>query len=241
MPGPLVAASGASQIEPDASARTHSPTLNSLLDSLLSTRIIRLTDHEMRVAVIVLRLRRRRDIVLHWVRLLQLQKWRWRRGLAHLVTTEVLQMWCERFANDSIVVRCLAEPHACVRGAVHIFLVQSVLAERVQDCVRAGMLVPPSFVLGKYAGMLSMLPPCPVVDDHRTSLECHVHAAKKWNRRLREDWGLSWGSPSLPHGISEQASCSPGGIVHSLDSSRALPADGSAPGRRDQRGRDQLG
>ena len=47
-------------------------------------------------------------------------------------------MWCDRFAHDPIVVRCLAEPHACVRGAVHIFLLQSVPAECVQDCVRAG-------------------------------------------------------------------------------------------------------
>ena len=97
-------------------------------------------------------------------------------------------------------------------GAVHIFLVQSVLAERVQDSVRAGMLVPPSFVLGKYVAMLSTLPPCSAVDVHRNSLECHVHAAKKWSRRFREDWGLSWGSPSLPHGISEQASARRAGV-----------------------------
>jgi len=212
MPGPLVAASGAPQIESDAPARTQSPTPKALLDSLLGTRIIRLTDHEMRMAVIMLRLCRRRDIVLHWVKLLQLQKWRWRPGLAHLVTTEVLQMWCERFANDSIVVRCLADRHACVRGAVHIFLVQSVLAERVQDFVRAGMLVPPSFVLGKYVAMLSMLPPCKVVNVHRSSLESHVHAGKKWSRRFREDWGLTWGSPSLPHGISERAAARRAGV-----------------------------
>ena len=212
MPGPPVEVISAPRIVPHAAAATPAPTAQTLLDSLKTTRIIRLTDHEMRVAVIMLRLSGRRDIVLHWIRLLQLQKWRWKRGLAHLVTTEVLEMWCERFAHDSIVVRCLAEPHACVRGAVHIFLVQSVLAERVQDCVRAGMLVPPSFVLGKYVAMLSMLPPCPVVDDHRTSLECHVHAAKKWSRRFRDDWGLSWGSPSMPHGISEQASARRAGV-----------------------------
>ena len=138
MPGPPVVVSGASRIAPHAAAATPAPTAKTLLDSLKSTRIIRLTDHEMRVAVIMLRLSGRRDIVLSWIRLLQLQKWRWKRGLAHLVTTEVLEMWCERFAHDPIVVRCLAEPHACVRGAVHIFLLQSVPAECVQDCVRAG-------------------------------------------------------------------------------------------------------
>ena len=163
----------------------------SLLDSSESTRIIRLTDHDMRMAVVMMHLCGRRDIVLHWVRLLHLQQWRWRPGLAHLVTAEVLQMWCERFAKDPIVLKRLANPHACVRGAVHIFLVQSVLAERVQDFVRAGMLVPPSFVLGKYVAMLSMLPSCSAMDVHRNSLECRVHAAKKWSRRFREDWGLS--------------------------------------------------
>ena len=121
MPGPPVEVIGAPRIVPHAAAATPAPTAQTLLDSLKTTRIIRLTDHEMRVAVIMLRLSGRRDIVLHWIRLLQLQKWKWKRGLAHLVTTEVLEMWCERFAHDSIVVRCLAEPHACVLGAVHIF------------------------------------------------------------------------------------------------------------------------
>ena len=99
----------------------------------------------------------------------------------------------------------------CARRRAHLHRA-SVLAERVQDFVRAGMLVPPSFVLGKYVAMLSMLPPCSAVDVHRNSLECHVHAAKKWSRRFRDDWGLSWGSPSLPHGVSEQASARRAGV-----------------------------
>jgi len=121
-------------------------------------------------------------------------------------------MWCQRFAEDSIVRRCLADRQSCVRGSVRIFLVQSVLAERVQDFVRAGMLVPPSFVLGKYVAMLAMLPRCQVVDVHRSSLENHVHAGKKWSRRFRENWGLSWGSPSMPHGISQRAAARRAGV-----------------------------
>ena len=116
--------------------RAQSPSNDDWLDCLLATRIVRLTDHEMRMAVIMLQLSGRCDIVLHWTKLLQLQKWRWRPGLAHLVTKEVLQMWRQRFAEDAIVRRCLADRQSLVRGSVHIFLVQSVLAERVQDFVR---------------------------------------------------------------------------------------------------------
>ena len=176
-----------------------------VLESMSCGRIIRLTDHEMKVAVVMRLLCGRSDIVLHWVKLQQLQKWRWRPGVAHIVTEDVLQQWCERFGTDSVVVRCLSNPAACVRGAVHIFLVQSVLAERVQELTRAGLLVPPAFVLGKYVAMLSMLPQCPAVTAHRSSMENHAHAAKKWSRRFRQDWSLSWGCPSLPHGVSEQA------------------------------------
>ena len=53
MPGPLVAASSAPQIETDAPAQTQSPTPKTLLDSLLGTHIIRLTDHEMSTVELV--------------------------------------------------------------------------------------------------------------------------------------------------------------------------------------------
>jgi len=212
MSGLPVLASGNPAIDLDRYARAQSPSNQGWLDLLLGTRIIRLTDHEMRMAVIMLHLSDRLDIVLHWVKLVQRQKWRWKPGLAQLVTKEVLQMWCQRFADDSIVRRCLADSQSCLRGSVHSFLVQSVLAERVQDFVRAGMLVPPSFVLGKYLSMLETLPHCQVVDSHRSSLQNHPHAAKKWSRRFRENWGLSWGSPSMPHGISQGAAARRAGV-----------------------------
>lgn len=212
MPRRPVAETAASDLVEGAAAAPRSSEVSALLDVMGCRRLIRLTDHEIRVAVVMMRLSGRSDLVLHWVRLQQLKKWRWRPGLAHIVTAEVLQQWCDRFDTDSVVVRCLANPGACVRGTVHIFLVQSVLAERVQDLTRAGLLVPPGFVLGKYVAMLSMLPPCPAVASHRSSLESHAHAAKKWSRRFRQDWNLAWGCPSLPHGISEQAAARRAGV-----------------------------
>ncbi len=74
MPGPPVEVIGAPRIVPHAAAATPAPTAQTLLDSLKTTRSIRFTDQEMRVAVIMLRLSGRRDIVLQWIRLLQLQK-----------------------------------------------------------------------------------------------------------------------------------------------------------------------
>jgi len=173
---------------------------------LRSTRIIRLSLEEKRLSVVMLKLCGRSDIVLRWIKLQQLQKWRWKSGLADEVTVPVLEQWCQDLSEDATVANLLANPRSNARGTVHIFLVQSVLAERVRDCLQGGLLVHPSFVLDKYVAMLRLLPPCRIVERHRNSLESHEHASKKWSKKFRDAWGLTWGSCSLPHGISRPAS-----------------------------------
>lgn len=196
---------------PVVSADAAALTILSLLKPI---RVIQLTEYEMRVAVIMLKLSGEEEVVLHWIRLRQLQKWRWRRGLARHVSPDMLRSWCERYASDALVQHSLRNPHCCVRGEVHLFLVQSLLAESVKQHIQAGLLVPSTFVLGKYLGMLSALPACPIVERHRLSLQHHDHATKKWSRKFRDAWGFSWGSSSFAHGLSlREASCRAGVFV----------------------------
>ncbi|HSG19529.1 MAG TPA: hypothetical protein VLA31_02065, partial [Burkholderiaceae bacterium] len=64
------------------------------------------------------------------------------------------------------------------------------------------MQVPSRYVLGKFMALLAELPPNVVTEARLQSLRTSESACKKWSRRFRETWSLSWGEAPCPHGVT---------------------------------------
>jgi hypothetical protein len=165
-------------------------------------RLIGLNMLMIRTAVLIKNFSGRRDLALHWVRLQQERQCRWRPGLAIDVTPALLDRWCLILADDLIVRRCEEDPSAALGGTAREFLVESLLAEKVRELTSLGLKVPSGFALNKFLSLLNALPENPVTRDRLRSLCSSESACKKWSKRFRNEWSLSWGTPLLSHGVS---------------------------------------
>ena len=166
------------------------------------SRIITVTDSQRRLAVLIMRLSGRPDIALHWIRLQQCKQHRWRPGLALNITAEHLVQWRAKFEGDDILQQCLANPASELRAEAHMFLVESVVAERVHTMAAGGLVVPSSHVLQKYLRLLGFAPRSRLVTKHLEAMAMHKSTAKKWSHRFRRSWNLEWSSASSEHRIT---------------------------------------
>lgn len=165
-------------------------------------RLIELTAVQIRQAVLIRTFSGRSDLAIHWARLQQERQHRWMPGLAVDVTPALLERWCRVFAGDLMVRRCIADPAAALGGAAREFLVESLLAEKVRELTAMGLQVPSGFVLNKFMTMLACLPQNALLEARLRSLRSSDSACKKWSKRFRDTWSLSWGTPRCSHGVS---------------------------------------
>ena len=174
------------------------------LQGLGASRIIELADRDRCCSVVVYLLSGDCDLALHWARLQQVQKCRWKLGLAWSLDEHTLRRWVRQFGEHPEVLRAMADPSHIWRVRLHRFLVESVVAESVWLLGNTGLLVPSGAVVRKYIILLKSLPlPRCFVSDHLRSLSENCNAGKKWSRRFRLNWGLRWGEQQMAHGVSD--------------------------------------
>ena len=119
-----------------------------------TTRVIRVSPLNRRIAVLIKLVSGRSDLALAWVQLQQLRQWKWREGVALLFTAADLDGWCQELSTDLIVLRCRTDPSAALCGTVREFLVESLLAEKVRNLSALGLVVPSGFVVDAFLRML---------------------------------------------------------------------------------------
>lgn len=174
-----------------------------VLGSVGYNRIIDLSDFNKRFAVLVFGLSAKVELAVHWSRLQLQQAARWKPGVASEVTNATVSQWCAEFAEDPLILACLATPNCSLRGQVHLFLTESLVSERVQKLSDTGLLVPSSYIVALYLRLIGFLPSSAEVDAMRARLSTNKNYCKKWLKRFRERWNVQWGSTSIPHGVGE--------------------------------------
>ena len=174
------------------------------VDTTGCRRIIYLPTKDQRFAVLIAVLSGCENLALHWVRLKQMQSNRWKPGLAVDVSGAVLRRWQDSFAADETFLNCLVDTGAPLRAQVHLYLAESVAADRVRELSGVGMLVPSRFVVALYCRLLQALPQVPAVVDQTRRLHEKPSYTKKWMKRWRLTWGVAWSATPVPHGIGTQ-------------------------------------
>lgn len=172
---------------------------------MLSVRFIGVSELDQRTAVLIKVFSGRSDLALHWIRLQQLSQWKWRPGLAALITEDSLAKWVDQLSSDTLVQRCRRSSAAELSGTVREFLVESLLAEKVREFAAMGLVVPSGYLVDTFLKMLRMLPDNVAHRRRIESLTESVNSCKKWSSRFRFRWQLEWGSTVVPHGVTESA------------------------------------
>lgn len=172
--------------------------------SLGLQRIIRLTELEIKRAVVMRMLCRDDSLVLRWVRYQQLVKYRWRPGAAVDVTRAKLDEWCRQFAGDPLVARAVQDENSDLRAEIHMFMVESVVADFVRDLTRRGLLVPSSSIVQKCLSLLTAVPQAARIISLRDMLASRDRRCKRWSHRFRDIWAFSWGTVPVQHQVEER-------------------------------------
>ena len=178
-----------------------SPDVLDLIAASGYQRLITLSVDVRRFAVLMFLLSGRCDLSLHWIRLKQQQLFRWRPGLAQIITKEILLEWTSDLKHDAELVRWVSDPACFARTQAHVFLTESLLAEHVRQLSVQGLLVPSHYMVQKFEGMLSHLPQTEAVTAQCRRLEQNKNSAKKWMQRFRRNWAIHWGPCAVPHGV----------------------------------------
>ena len=177
------------------------PSVIDLLCESGYDRFITLSLNDRRFAVLIHRLSGRSDLSLHWVRLKQQQRFRWKPGLAQIITREMLQAWGAELQQDEQLRHNLSVADCTARADAHVFLVESFLAEHIRQMSAQGLLVPSNYIVQKFRGLLLLLPQAESVQSQGERLETNSNSAKKWLTRFRQRWGFHWGPAAIPHGV----------------------------------------
>lgn len=166
-------------------------------------RIIALTELEKKRAVL-LRLLCGNDVtVMRWVHGEVMKKYRWRPGLAVHITKAVLDHWAATYAPDALIARAIADPRCDMRAEAHLYLAEVILAKWVKETAGRGLLVPSGAITAKYVFLLGALPAATRITNRLAMLQRRGQGAKKWSRRFRDDWQLTWGSSAMPHQLND--------------------------------------
>lgn len=167
------------------------------------SRLITWTATTVRFAVLLKRLSGRDDLALHAVRAAQVKDCAWKRGVAVDPTPRHLQQWSDELAHDAEILMCVACPASSLRQEAHKFLVESLVAERVQLLSEKGLLVPSSRVLQLYLSFFDKLPQAAGLAHELQRLQSTAWMQKRWSSRFRKTWSLTWGGAPAPHLIRE--------------------------------------
>jgi len=173
------------------------------MDALGLRRFIELTEAEEKQAVVMRRLCNDDSIVLRWVRHQQLTKFRWRAGVARLITPVVLDNWCARYAADPLVLDAVRDAGGDLRATIHLYMAESVVADWVANLTGRGLLVPSCSIVRAFANSLTAVPQAPAITAMRGTLANRGRACRRWSARFRDTWGFAWSTAALPHRIDD--------------------------------------
>ena len=182
------------------------------MEYLKYNRLVICTPVVQRRAVILLSITGRTDVVLHWVRLQQVQEWKRRPGLAVLYGAAAVAQWVQTWSTHPDVLRVAQDPLDSTRQRLLLFAAEFETHVEVHRLHRRGLRVPSSHVVATYLSALGKHRLSDATTAHAQRIERRAVTAKKWGRAFRQRWGHLWGTGGSTHGVNDMDVNRRGGI-----------------------------
>ena len=118
------------------------------------------------------------------------------------VTATMVEAWCRQWAAHGLVAAAMQDLSHPWRAAVDMFLVESLLAERIARMTASGMAVSAACVWESFQRYWSFRPQTPRQQAWLASMEGKANCRAKYLWRFRRRWGLQLGLPAVRPGLS---------------------------------------
>lgn len=164
-------------------------------------RLILLSQADQIRAVALRQLVGRYDVALHWIRVQQCQKWRWKPGIAEDVDVCRLQDLERQWLPEAPVQHILNTPGCKDRVWLDRFIAEFEVQRHVHRLHGVGLRVPSAYVLSTYAAACARRGMSQAGRSHVEGLRENPNTAKKWSRAFRSRWSLEWGAGHVQHGL----------------------------------------
>lgn len=168
-------------------------------------RIISLNLNEKKFAVVMRQISGDDRLVLQWVHMQHVAKYRWKPGFARIVTSVDLDRWTTALLHTPEVSEALTTLDDPLRAQVHLHVVESVVADFVVSLTMQGLLVPSGSIVRKAAELLELLPPAAAVTKVREKLLRRDRGTRRWSERFRLKWDFVWGQQVPQHSLGDSA------------------------------------
>ena len=159
------------------------------------------TDLQMR-AVLVLLLSGCAELAAKWAQHEQHRR-PWHTFGMHLAVSAALVVaWAGQWAAHALVLDAVQNLQHPWRAAADIFLMESLLAERIQQTSASGQTMSTACAWASYLRYWSYRPQTPAQQAWLNMLDTTPHKRHKYLWRFRRRWGLSSGAPVVRPGLS---------------------------------------
>ena len=123
-------------------------------------------------------------------------------GMHVAVNVALIGVWANQWATHAMVLNAVQNLEHPWRAAADIFLMESLLADRIRQMSVSGLAMSSACAWAAYLRYWSYRPQTPKQQAWLTTLQSTPRRRDRYLCRFRKRWGLNCGAPDLRPGLS---------------------------------------